>query len=283
MLTPGHIEPSDIWVVTDLDGTLLDHAYDWSAAKPALRWLKQIGVAVIPCTSKTAEEVRRFRQDADLDGPFIVENGGAIHGGAGQSAWERGLGQPHQALKTQLRALETRVGTPLRALEDLSPDEVTALTGLKGEAAAMAQRRSWSVPFLNTPEAIRDRLEEEAEALDLTVVQGNRMSHLLQAGTSKGQALEALKDHFDQKDVHVLALGDSPNDLPLLNAGDHSVVVPGAQGAHPKLRASVASGDFALAPAAHAVGWACSVLSHVRTLVPPALAATAPEPPHDWP
>ena len=60
MLTPGHIEPSDIWVVTDLDGTLLDHAYDWSAAKPALRWLKQIGVAVIPCTSKTAEEVRRF-------------------------------------------------------------------------------------------------------------------------------------------------------------------------------------------------------------------------------
>ena len=118
--------------------------------------------------------------------------------------------------------------------------------------------------------------EEEAEALDLTVVQGNRMSHLLQAGTSKGQALEALKDHFDQKVVHVLALGDSPNDLPLLNAGDHSVVVPGAQGAHPKLRASMASGDFALAPAAHALGCACSVLSLVRTLVPPALAATAP-------
>ena len=73
MLTnPAH-EPANLWVVTDLDGTLLDHHYDWSAAKATLTWLKQIGISVIPCTSKTAEEVRRFRRDAELDGPFIVE------------------------------------------------------------------------------------------------------------------------------------------------------------------------------------------------------------------
>ena len=29
------------WVVTDLDGTLLDHAYDWTPAETALRWLQQ--------------------------------------------------------------------------------------------------------------------------------------------------------------------------------------------------------------------------------------------------
>ena len=62
MLTnPAH-EPANLWVVTDLDGTLLDHHYDWSAAKATLTWLKQIGISVIPCTSKTAEEVRRFRR-----------------------------------------------------------------------------------------------------------------------------------------------------------------------------------------------------------------------------
>ena len=30
---------SQWWVVTDLDGTLLDHTYDWAPAETALRWL----------------------------------------------------------------------------------------------------------------------------------------------------------------------------------------------------------------------------------------------------
>ena len=70
------------WVVTDLDGTLMDHHYDWSPAEPAIRRLQSAGIPVIPCTSKTAEEVIRFREQLDLHDPFIVENGGAIHGPA---------------------------------------------------------------------------------------------------------------------------------------------------------------------------------------------------------
>ena len=66
------------WVVTDLDGTLMDHQYDWSPAEPAIRRLQQVGIPVIPCTSKTAEEVIRFRHELDLHDPFIVEKGGAI-------------------------------------------------------------------------------------------------------------------------------------------------------------------------------------------------------------
>ena len=49
------------WVVTDLDGTLLDHSYSWEPARSTMAALKQQGVLVIPCTSKTAEEVRAFR------------------------------------------------------------------------------------------------------------------------------------------------------------------------------------------------------------------------------
>ena len=72
MLTNAAHDPANLWVVTDLDGTLLDHHYDWSAAIATLTWLKQIGISVIPCTSKTAEEVRRFRREAELDGPFAT-------------------------------------------------------------------------------------------------------------------------------------------------------------------------------------------------------------------
>ena len=283
MLNNTATHPGQIWVVTDLDGTLLDHNYNWSAAQPTLVWLKEIGVQVIPCTSKTVEEVRRFRSDADLDGAFIVENGGAILGGHNESAWEKGLGAPHAALRQQLNRLSDRAGTPLQALEDLTPAEVTTLTGLEGDAIHLAQQRQWSVPFLNPPSDLQVRVQEEASRLQLTVVQGNRMSHLLKAGTSKGAALQALKQELNGGDVHVMALGDSPNDLPLLEAGDHSVVVPGPHGPHPRLTESIHMGRFDLAPAPHAAGWACSVLAHIKARVSPALAATAPAPPLDWP
>lgn len=283
MLTQLPDSPTNLWVVTDLDGTLLDHHYCWDAAKPTLAWLKHLGIPVIPCTSKTAEEVRRFCMDADLHGPFIVENGGAVHGGMADSSWEHGLGAPHGQLRQQLNSLSNRVGETLVALEDLALDQVVELTGLARDAVGPAQRRRWSVPFLNPPEHLRQDIERHAKALGLTVVQGNRMSHLLQAGTSKGQAISRLKDLLQQPNVHVLALGDSPNDASLLNAGDISVVVPGPRGPHPHFADDLSTGRFALAPAPHASGWACSVLAAVKARVSAELAATAPEPPHDWP
>lgn len=67
------------WVVTDLDGTPMDHHYGWSVAMDAIRCLQRHGIPVIPSTSRTAEEVLSFHESADLHDPFIVENGGAIY------------------------------------------------------------------------------------------------------------------------------------------------------------------------------------------------------------
>lgn len=50
-------------VVTDLDGSLLDHhSYDFSPAAPWLARLKQMGVPVIPVTSKTRAELIPLRE-----------------------------------------------------------------------------------------------------------------------------------------------------------------------------------------------------------------------------
>ena len=248
------------WVVTDLDGTLLDHSYSWEPARSTMAALKQQGVLVIPCTSKTAEEVRAFRQDAELSDPFIVENGGAIYGNnADGSEWVVPLGATHSVLRPKLDELSQALGHELVALEDLSEEQGEALTGLRGQALASAQRRQWSVPFLTAPEALRAPLRQLAAQHQLLVVQGNRMSHLLSGGSHKGRAVEVLKQHLQQPDVAVLGLGDSPNDLPMLEAVDQAVVVPGAQGPHPVFQDAIASGRFQLAPAPHGEGWALAV------------------------
>jgi mannosyl-3-phosphoglycerate phosphatase len=254
-------EPSSWWVVTDLDGTLLDHHYDWSPAAEAIRWLQERRIPVIPCTSKTAEEVRRFRQDAGLSDPFIVENGGAIHGQHPDGEeWEISLGPGWQELRPKLKEIEAKLGEPLLALDELSDAEGDRLLGLSGEALRMAQRRRCSVPFVAPARSSRDRLIAMVQEYRLTIVEGNRMAHLLGDGISKGRALEALKQQQACGDVQVLGLGDSPNDLPLLEVADIAVVVPGMKGPHPKLIEGIEAGRFQLARAPHGHGWAESVL-----------------------
>lgn len=248
------------WVVTDLDGTLMDDHYDWSAAESVIRWLQSLAVPVIPCTSKTAEEVRRFRREAALRDPYIVENGGAIHGeDATGEPWEQVLGPGWRELKTHLQTLEISLGEPLRALDALTEQEGLELLGLQGEALQQAQRRQCSVPFVPPSGEALGRLAALASALGLSVVQGNRMGHLLGRSVSKGNALAVLKQRLNAQGVSVLALGDSPNDLPLLEVADIAVVVPGGDGPHPDLLEAVNRGRFLLARAPHAEGWAEAV------------------------
>lgn len=250
-------QPNTWWIVTDLDGTLMDHSYSWEPAQETLRWLQARQIPVIPCTSKTAEEVRGFRQVAGLRDPFIVENGGAIHGEAASGEeWEEALGIHHSLLRPRLNELEALLGESLLPLEDLSESEGLRLLGLAGEALAQAQRRCWSVPFVPPSAEGRERLPALADALGLSVVQGNRMGHLLGPDVSKGGALARLKQRLGDQRPRVLGLGDSPNDIPLLEASDVAVVVPGPDGPHPAFRRALEQKRYLLAPAPHADGWA---------------------------
>ena len=73
------IENSYLWVVSDVDGTLMDHSYDLTPAKETIKLLQELSVPIILCTSKTASEVKVIRNQLNLTDPYIVENGGAIH------------------------------------------------------------------------------------------------------------------------------------------------------------------------------------------------------------
>ena len=74
------IENSSIWIVSDVDGTLMDHSYDLSPARETIKKLQKLSIPVILCTSKTASEVKVIREELNLTDPYIVENGAAIYG-----------------------------------------------------------------------------------------------------------------------------------------------------------------------------------------------------------
>ena len=248
----------DILIVTDIDGTLMDHQYDFSPALNTIKWLKELKIPIIFCTSKTASEVRSIRKSIGINDPYIVENGGAIYGEnySSKDHWELILGRSYNDLRIDLDKLSESINHPLRALNDLSYDEISDLTGLNSIQIEKALDRHWSVPFLNPPEKYINTLQELALVHDLNIFQGNRMSHLLSKDSHKGKAVISLKKYLDKKDSFVIALGDSQNDLPLLEVADKAVVIPGINGPNKYLEPGINEGKFILAPAPHAKGWA---------------------------
>ena len=252
---------SKYWIVTDLDGTLMDENYDISPAMQTLNKLSKMSIPVIPCTSKTASEVRHFRKENLLSDPFIVENGAAIYGPCinNSTEWELILGKSYNELRITLFNISTEVNYDLTPLNDLSKNKIFELTGLSDQGIIRALDRQWSVPFLNPPDDIFEKVRHTCDSYDVHVFKGNRMSHLLSSESHKGQAVNKLKDYLQNKDVKIIALGDSQNDLPLLEYADISIVIPGKNGPNKYLQKGIDNGSFRLANAPHAQGWSNSV------------------------
>ena len=259
---------SKYWIVTDLDGTLMDENYDISPARKTLNLLSELEIPVIPCTSKTASEVRYFRKVNRLFDPFIVENGAAVYGfnEDKSSEWELILGKTYKDLRIILMYISNIVNYHLTPLNDLNKNQIFDLTGLCDKSIERAMDRQWSVPFLNPPDEIFEKVKIVCKKYNVHVFKGNRMSHLLSSESHKGEAVKKLKVYLQNTDVKIIALGDSQNDLPLLEYADISIVVPGKDGPNKYLQTGIDKGDFILANSPHAQGWSNSVKEFLKNI-----------------
>ena len=260
---------SKYWIVTDLDGTLMDENYDISPARKTLKLLSNLNIPVIPCTSKTASEVRYFRKENGLSDPFIVENGAAVYGynEHNSSEWELILGKSYKDLRIILFKISKIVNFKLTPLNDLNHSQIFDLTGLSDQGIKRALDRKWSVPFLNPPDEIFEKIKLVCHSYNVHIFKGNRMSHLLSNESHKGEAVNKLKIYLQNKDVNIIALGDSQNDLPLLEYADISIVIPGLNGPNKYLMNGINQGSFILANAPHAQGWSNSIEEVINNII----------------
>ena len=250
------IENSSLWVVTDVDGTLMDHSYNLNPAKETIKVLQDLAIPIILCTSKTASEVKVIRKELNLRDPYIVENGAAIYGESLNDVnGEIILGEKYEVLEEVLNRISTEVNFGLIPLNSLSDDYATKLTGLKGKSLILMRDRHWSMPFLNPPEHLEDKINLCCEKLNVVVFKGNRMSHLLSTNSDKGKAINALKKYSNNLNVKIIGLGDSPNDLPLLINSDFKVVIPGVKGPNTNLLNKLNTHKYILANEPNGYGW----------------------------
>jgi mannosyl-3-phosphoglycerate phosphatase len=217
------------WVLfTDLDGTLLDaDTYLFDAARPALEALKRAGIPVVVATSKTRAETGPILKSLGLDGPAIVENGGAIVERDGRVV---PLGPTAATLLRGYAFLKERANGSLRGFHEMSDAELSAETRLSSEEAARARKREFDLPFsVMGTEPQEEMLVREAKKLGLTVSRGGRYYHL-HGPSDKGRALRRIMRRWRGR--RAAAIGDAGNDLPMLKAASVAFAVKTREGRH---------------------------------------------------
>ena len=230
-------------IITDLDGTLLDAAaYSFDAALPALGQLRARDIPLILCSSKTRAEMAVIRRQLHNNHPFVTENGGGIfipHGyfSSLPDAVESGsyrliaLGTPYAEIRHHFIRLRDELGIAVRGFADMTVDEVAGLTGLSRDAARLARQRDFDEPFVfeGAPD---ERFLRAIEASGLSWTEG-RIFHIM-GRHDKGRAVSLLQSLYEKKlgRIESIGLGDSLNDLQMLQAVDHPVLVRHEDGSH---------------------------------------------------
>ncbi|MFT6388020.1 MAG: mannosyl-3-phosphoglycerate phosphatase family protein [Cellvibrionaceae bacterium] len=228
-------------IVTDLDGTLLDHnTYSFEAAIATLEKLKQHNMPVVINSSKTASEIEELRSTLNNPHPFIAENGSGImipkqyftkQPDASErfgAYWEVILGKPRIQIIDALKKLPPQFKQYYRSYHQSAVDDIIRITGLSREQAECSMDRRYTEPLQWLGDSYqRKQFFWHLHKQHIHFTEGGRFIHLM-GHTNKGSATSWLAKHYEEeykKKVKVVALGDGNNDIDMLKTADVAVVV----------------------------------------------------------
>lgn len=231
-------------VALDIDGTILasDHSLR-PRVTATIRAVQARGVRVCLATGKLFVSIAMLHQTFDLHGPQITCNGAAIvdaDTSALDAAWPMTAPEVHASLAV-LAQVAPEVPIAWYTTEAIF---TTAPAGpLDDVLAAYHEPRPVHVPdfaalppptkllMTDAPERL-DRLRAQIEPQLAGRVHVVRTSvdflECMRPGVNKGTALETIMEREGIDRMETLAIGDSENDLPLLQAAGFSIAMQNA-------------------------------------------------------
>ncbi len=264
-------------IYTDLDGTLLDHHdYTFDPALPTLTLLEENGIPVIPVSSKTQAEIEVLRSTLNNHHPFIIENGAAIYIPKNYfpnqpeettlqgDYWVKSFVAPRQTWQGLIKDISAEFKNQFISFADAGIDGIIEMTGLSREAAALAGQRQYGEPikWLGNPEQ-KQLFIKTLQSRGANVLEGGRFIHV-SGQCDKGLALQWLSAQYQQhhaRPIATIALGDSHNDVAMLNSADYAVLIPSPSHALPQLQHTNVFTPQAMGPE----GWA-EAIEHLLAL-----------------
>lgn len=274
-------QKSELIIITDLDGSLLDHhTYRWEAAQAALDAINAQSIPLILNSSKTAAELLSLREELHNTDPFIAENGAGIllPETCSQTLPEsetlirqngflhKTFGRPLQEVIATIQSLRSQTGVNFTGFSEMSPEQLQALTDLPRDGAERALQRHFTEPvFWQDSDAAWSDFQTQLAPLGISMQRGGRFTHF-SGGGDKGQALLWLKEIYSsrrQTIVKTMALGDGENDLPMLRVADYPVIIRSPSNPLPDLAERQ---DAIITEAVGPAGWNQAVLDRIALL-----------------
>lgn len=228
---------SKIVIFTDLDGTLLhNETFKFENIRQYIKNLLSKNISLIPNSSKTKTEILNFCHELEEEIPFIVENGAAIHN----------LDLVHPKIKVKnnslvfsrslpeiLKLFEKNIPIDFQKrcffLKDMSSIEQMKILGLNKKYLPFALNRDYSIPLVfEGSKEIVNEFTSLLKEIGMKLHEGGRIYNICD-DCSKGKAMitliEKLKNEFDFNS-HTIVVGDSPNDISMLNVSDQPCIIP---------------------------------------------------------
>ncbi len=202
--------------------------------------LKKRNIPVILCSAKTKMEQEKIRKKLHIDDPFIVENGGGIYIPKNyftsitkknitiretEKYYVLCMGREYSEIRKILCHIRKAKNIPFKGFGDLTVEQVSKITGLSLEEAYLAKKREFDETIISEEP---DNLCREIEKYHLYCIHGGRFFHVLDKRASKGVCVRLLTDMFKRelnKKIISIGVGDSKNDLPLLEEVDIPILV----------------------------------------------------------
>jgi mannosyl-3-phosphoglycerate phosphatase len=264
-------------VFSDLDGSLLDlTTYSFEAALPAIQVLRKNRIPLVFCSSKTRAEIEPLRTKLNNTHPFISENGGAIFIPKDYFShdWDQGqedelyliieLGTPYVKIREELEGIQAESGVQIRGFGDLTDKEVALFCDFSEEDARRAKQREYDEPFFLEDRNNLPKIEDLASKANLQVTKGGRFFHLM-GKNDKGTAVRRLSElyHVESGPFTTIGIGDSINDLPMLESVDYPLLLQKSDGRYEE---GINLANLVRSPGLGPSSWRNAILKLLETL-----------------
>ncbi len=240
-------------IFTDLDGTLLNKKYSYSAANQALKLIKKQKIPLIICTSKTYAEIEYYRKKLKNKEPFISGNGGGIYipkkyfdfkfkydkSKPGYYVIE--LGTELDKLEKFADTVRKKHNLKFKTFTELSIKEISKDTGLPTKVAILARKRDYDLPIKILDEKNKDKiikkLRSETKKVGLTFIKGTKYHHIT-GKNDKGKAVKILIALYKKKfkSITTVAFGDAKNDETMLKTVDKGYLIKKYDGSYESIK-----------------------------------------------
>lgn len=232
-------------VFSDIDGTLIDiFTGQFNTTVKFVDQLREYGIPLVLCSSKTEAEQIELRRMANVSDPFIVENGGAVFIPLGyfenMSNYESKysvietdnfqiieLGKPASQIKSALQKIRASSEFKFKSLSDLSVDEISIVTEMPADAVSRMIQRKYGETIVEIKNDDLPGFVTKVQDFGLSVIFGGRFFDIT-GGNDKGTAVKILVDLYRRKyggDVVFFGIGDSKNDESMLKFVDFPMLV----------------------------------------------------------